>query len=82
MPRKYNPFRPLPQSRREKAKFHETVVHHENASFRLAAEFLAAAMVAARKGDLEDVLTNIRVANSFAVEVSFANPEEYKKSHA
>lgn len=77
----YRDLPPLPKSRREKAKFHETVCRHPNASFRIAADFLADALTAARKGNLADVLTNIRLANQFAENISFANPEEYMKSH-
>ena len=72
----------LPRTRRQKAKFHETVCNHSDAGVRLAADFLADAMTAARAGNLQDMITNIRLASRFAKTVSLGNPEEYMKSHA
>lgn len=63
---KYARLPDLPKTRRQKAKFHETVCDHSDASLRLAADFLADAMTAARAGKLQDMITNIRLANRFA----------------
>ena len=69
---KRNPF---PKTAREKAKFHATVVNHSNANIRIAANYIAEAYQAARKGQLSEFMTFISLAQGFAKDVDFCNPE-------
>lgn len=72
MPRAYRAVKTL----REKAKFHESVVKHPNANVRLAANYIAGAAMAAKKGNMSDFLVCISLAQSFAKDVDFNNPVE------
>ena len=67
----YNPIK----SAREKAKFHATVANHSNANIRIAANYIAEAYQAARKGQLSEFMTFISLAQGFAKDVDFCNPE-------
>jgi hypothetical protein len=67
-------YRPI-KTAREKAKFHATVANHPNANIRLAANYIAEAFQAARKGDVSDFMTFISLAQKFAEDVDFCNPE-------
>lgn len=67
-------YRPI-KTAREKAKFHATVANHPNANIRLAANYIAEAFQAARKGDVSDFMTFISIAQKFAEDVDFCNPE-------
>lgn len=67
-------YRPI-KTAREKAKFHATVVNHPNANIRLAANYIAEAYQAARKGDVSEFMTFISLAQKFAEDVDFCNPE-------
>ena len=69
---KRNPF---PKTAREKAKFHATVVNHSNANIRIAANYIAEAYQAARKGQLSEFMTFVSLAQKFAEDVDFCNPE-------
>ena len=68
-------YRPI-KTAREKAKFHATVVNHPNANIRLAANYIAEAFQEARKGDVSDFMTFISLAQKFAEDVDFCNPEK------
>ena len=68
-------YRPI-KTAREKAKFHVTVANHPNANIRLAANYIAEAFQAARKGDVSDFMTFISLAQKFAEDVDFCNPEK------
>ena len=67
-------YRPI-KTAREKAKFHATVANHPNANIRLAANYIAEAFQAARKGDVSDFMTFVSLAQKFAEDVDFCNPE-------
>ena len=67
----YNPIK----SAREKAKFHATVANHSNANIRIAANYIAEAYQSARKGQLSELMTFISLAQGFAKDVDFCNPE-------
>lgn len=69
---KSNPF---PKTAREKAKFHATVVNHSNPSIRIAANYIAEAFQAARRGQLSEFMTFISLAQGFAKDVDYCNPE-------
>jgi len=65
----------LPKTAREKAKFHATVVNHPNANIRLAANYIAEAAKAARSGNISEFMTFVSLAQKFAEDVDFCNPE-------
>lgn len=67
-------YRP-PKTAREKAKFHATVVNHPNANIRLAANYIAEAAKAARSGNISEFMTFVSLAQKFAEDVDFCNPE-------
>lgn len=67
-------YRP-PKTAREKAKFHATIANHSNANIRLAANYVAEAANAARKGQISEFMTFISLAQKFAEDVDFCNPE-------
>jgi hypothetical protein len=69
---KSNPF---PKTAREKAKFHATVVNHSNPNIRIAANYIAEAYQAARRGQLSEFMTFISLAQGFANNVDYCNPE-------
>ena len=66
----------LPKTPREKAKFHVTVVDHPNANVRLAANYIADAVKAAKSGNISDFLVCVSLAQKFAEDVNFNNPVE------
>ena len=66
----------LPKSAREKAKFHDSVVNHPNANIRIPADNLALALKSAKSGNVQDFMTHLSLAQMFAENVSFINPEE------
>jgi hypothetical protein len=61
---------------REKAKFHDSVVHHPNSNVRLAANYIAGAALAAKSGDISEFLVCVSLAQKFAEDVNFNNPVE------
>jgi hypothetical protein len=67
-------YRPI-KTAREKAKFHATVVNHSNPNIRLAANYIAEAANAARKGQISEFMTFVSLAQKFAEDVDFCNPE-------
>jgi len=48
-----------------KIKLPDSVVHHENVSVRLAVQQLISAVDAAKRGDVDDMATFIRLAQMF-----------------
>ena len=60
----------------EKARIHELLFQHPNANIRIAADFLADALFQARKGDVQEFMTALSLAQMFAEKVDFINPEE------
>lgn len=52
-----------------KIKLPDSVVHHENVSVRLAVQQLLLAVTAAKKGDLDNMATFIRLAYSFEQDI-------------
>lgn len=67
-------YRPI-KTAREKAKFHATVVNHSNPNIRIAANYIAEAYQAARAGKLSEFMTFISLAQGFANNVDYCNPE-------
>jgi hypothetical protein len=47
----------------------DSVVHHENVSVRLAVQQLMLAVTAAKKGDLDNMATFIRLAHMFEQDI-------------
>lgn len=60
----------------EKARIHDLLVKHTNPNIRIAADFLADALFQARKGDVQEFMTALSLAQMFAEKVNFINPEE------
>jgi hypothetical protein len=52
-----------------KIKLPDTVLHHENVSVRLAVQQLMLAVTAAKKGDIDNMSTFIRLAHSFEQDI-------------
>lgn len=52
-----------------KIKLPDSVVHHENVSVRLAVQQLMSAVDAAKRGDLDDMATFIRLAQMFEQDI-------------
>lgn len=52
-----------------KIKLPNSVVHHENVSVRLAVQQLMSAVDAAKRGDLDDMATFIRLAQMFEQDI-------------
>jgi hypothetical protein len=52
-----------------KIKLPDSVVHHENVSVRLAVQQLMLAVTAAKKGDIDNMATFIRLAHMFEQDI-------------
>lgn len=59
-----------------KIKFPDSMIHHPNPSIRLAMDFLQEAVRDAKSGNVQEFLTHLSLAQTFASSVNYNNPSE------